>query len=72
MIYQMYAIKDAVVGQIAEPRLFVNEAQAVRWFKTFAAKSDIAADLQLFALGEFNASTGEIRSEVQFVCGGGE
>lgn len=70
MIYEMYAIKDVVAGQISEPRLFVNSGVADRWFQTaFVEKSDIAGDLQLWFIGSFNSESGEIVSDPQFVRG---
>ena len=52
MIYKIYSVKDVVAGQFSEPRIFMNEGLAVRWFKNLCEKSEISSDLSLYYLGE--------------------
>lgn len=67
----LYSIKDTVTGCFSDIKMFVNEAQAKRWFDTFCAESKISSDLQLFSLGQYNALTGDIFPSVSFVKNGG-
>lgn len=70
MNYKMYSVKDVVVGSFSEVRLFNNEQSAVRWFDNACKETKIAGDLQLFYVGDFNAETGEIKANVEFIKGG--
>lgn len=70
MIYKIYSIKDAVAGQFSEPRIFMNEGLAVRWFKNLCEKSEIASDLALYYLGEYDLESGAISSASEFVMNG--
>lgn len=67
----IYTVKDCVTGVMSDLRLFVNQAQALRWFDGFCQESKIAGDLQLFCLGSYNCETGEIFSKVEFEKNGG-
>lgn len=70
MIYKIYSVKDAVAGQFSEPRIFMNEGLAVRWFKNLCEKSEIASDLSLYYLGEYDLEGGAISSAPEFVMNG--
>lgn len=70
MIYKIYSVKDAVAGQFSEPRIFLNEGLAVRWFKNLCEKSDIFSDLSLYYLGEYDLESGAISSASEFVMNG--
>lgn len=70
MIYKIYSVKDAVAGQFSEPRIFINEGLAVRWFKNLCEKSDISSDLSLYYLGEYDLESGSISSAPEFVMNG--
>ena len=70
MIYKIYSVKDAVAGQFSEPRIFMNEGLAVRWFKNLCEKSEIASDLALYYLGEYDLESGAIVSAPEFVMNG--
>ena len=71
MKINIYAIKDQVTGQLANPFYMQNDEQAKREFK-IAVQEDkklnlIKEDLQLFKLGEFDDETGQIKSKVEFL-----
>ena len=70
MIYKIYSVKDVVAGQFSEPRIFMNEGLAVRWFKNICEKSEIAQDFVLYYLGEYDIESGAISSAPEFVMNG--
>lgn len=71
MKYKLYCIKDTVVGNYSDPKLFVNEQSAVRYFDGLCAESKIAKDLQLYYLGEFDIFSGELSCvPCEFIKGG--
>lgn len=67
----LYSIKDCVTGCFSDIKLFVNQAQAERWFDNFCSESKIASDLQLFILGNFDVESGEIIADLHFIKNGG-
>ena len=73
MTLKIYAIKDTKVG-FMQPFYQANNAVAIRSF-TNAVNSDQTNninqnmdDMELWLLGEFNDDTGEIKSEITFLC----
>lgn len=68
---KIYAIKDNVAGTMGMPFYEKNRAIAIRSTTASANNSEgikqIAKDLTLYELGEFNEETGEIFSNVEFV-----
>ena len=48
----------------------MNEGLAVRWFKNLCEKSEIASDLSLYYLGEYDLESGAISSAPEFVMNG--
>lgn len=48
----------------------MNEGLAVRWFKNLCEKSEIASDLALYYLGEYDLESGAISSAPEFVMNG--
>ena len=70
--YEIYSVKDVVTGNFSDIQIMVNRDCAIRWFKGLCAESKIKNDLQLFYLGTYNLSTGEISSAVDFVVGGSD
>ena len=45
-------------------------ADSVRWFKNLCEKSEIASDLSLYYLGEYDLEGGAISSAPEFVMNG--
>lgn len=61
MLYNLYAVRDKIVGAYNAPTLFVNEEAAKRSFKALLQKRpDIAEDLTLWNIGTFEDETGTI------------
>lgn len=57
----LYTIYDKCSGLYSEPFTSVNDDVAKRRFKQICVNSPtMAGDLQLYKLGEYNSSTGEI------------
>lgn len=76
MKYQVYAVKDTVQGELMNPFLLRNDEEAKR---TFAQAVNTPGqhnifvyykDMQLFNLGEYESTTGEIKPNVKYVCSG--
>lgn len=70
MKLNIYCIKDTVVGEYESPFYMKNNGTAMRACSDAinAGKIANAKDKQLYILGEFNTETGEIVSDVKFVC----
>lgn len=68
---KIYAIKDNIAGTMGMPFYEKNRAIAIRSITSSANTNEgikqIAKDLTLYELGEFNEETGEILSNVEFV-----
>jgi len=73
MKYKIYAIKDTIIGEMANPFYQINDGQALRNVTNAvndAQENQIKEnyqDKQLYYLGEFDAATGEITSDVRFI-----
>ena len=78
MILNMYAVKDTVQGEMMNPFLLRNKEEAKRAFGiavNSGKDNNICIyykDMQLFELGEYNTTTGEIKSKVEYVCSGSD
>lgn len=76
MKLKLYAIKDTVQGEMMNPFLLRNAEEAKRAFgQAVNTKGDHQVsiyykDMQLFELGEYDSNTGNITSNVEFVCSG--
>lgn len=76
MKLKLYAIKDTVQGEMMNPFLLRNTEEAKRAFgqavnsKGNHQVSIYYKDMQLFELGEYDSNTGNITSNVEFVCSG--
>ncbi len=76
MKLKMYAVKDTVQGEVMNPFLLRNKEEAKRSFaQAINSKTDTNIvnyykDMQLYELGEYNTTTGEIISKVEYVCSG--
>lgn len=73
MTLKIYAIKDTKVG-FMQPFYQTNNAVAIRSF-TNAVNAEQTNninqnidDMELWHLGEFNDDTGEIKSDIQYLC----
>lgn len=73
MTLKIYAIKDTKVG-FMQPFYQANNAVAIRSF-TNAVNAEQTNninqnldDMELWHLGEFNDDTGEIKSDIQYLC----
>lgn len=71
MIYGIYASKDKLVGSYNIPNAVINDDVAKRSFIIAAGKAPQKNDLELYKIGEFNDSTGElIRKEPELLVKG--
>lgn len=75
MILEFFVIYDKCSGIYSEPFTAVNTQVAQRRFKQICLSSSVVApDLQLYKLGYFNSSTGDItltdNLKPEFVEGG--
>ena len=73
MTLKIYAIKDTKVG-FMQPFYQANNAVAIRAF-TNAVNAEQTNninqnldDMELWHLGEYNDDTGEIKSDIQYLC----
>lgn len=61
MLMNVYSIFDKCSGIYSEPFCAINDDVAKRRFKQICLSSSVVApDLQLYKLGEFESSTGEL------------
>lgn len=65
---KIYAIKDELAGIFGAPFLAPNDAVAQRQFQEQYKESYMKADLQLYALGEYDSDTGEISPKLKFIA----
>lgn len=76
MKYKLYAVKDTVQGEMMNPFLLRNKEEARRTFEqavNSGRDSNVCIyykDMQLYELGEYDTTTGEIKSNVDYVCSG--
>lgn len=72
----MFAVKDTVQGEVMNPFLLRNKEEAKRSFaQAVNSKQDVNIvnyykDMQLYELGEYDTTTGEIVSKIEYVCSG--
>lgn len=75
MKLKIYAVKDTVQGAFMNPFYQHNDMEAQRSF-ALAIKDErssyknIAKDIQLFNLGEFDDETGEINPNLEYISKG--
>lgn len=73
MTLEIYVIKDTVVGAFQNPFYLHNDAEALRIVKTAVnanernALQEYMDNKQLYHLGSFNDTTGEIISKIEFM-----
>ena len=74
MTKELYGIKDCKIGEVLHFFEAVNEEVARRQM-TNAVNDDVkteltlnTSDFELYRLGKFNHTTGEIESKVEFIC----
>lgn len=72
MKYGLYSVKDTVAGVFYDINIFQNNEVAIRYFRGLCSESKIKNDLQFYKLGEYDTTTGEIVSCVEFVLGGAD
>ena len=68
----IFAIRDMLI-EFHAPMVGVNDEQMIRDFRIFCSKkADLEkADLQLFKIGTFDTTTGNIEPmEPKYICGG--
>lgn len=76
MKLKIFAVKDTVQGEMMNPFLLRNKEEAKRTFGVAinsGKDNNICIyykDMQLYELGEYDTTTGEIKSEVEYVCSG--
>lgn len=73
-MFKLYVIYDRVAEQYAEPKTFINEGCAVRWFNGVLSQSKFEpADFDLYCVGDFDSDTGVISAleKPSFVMHGG-
>lgn len=72
MIYEIYAIYDKKAGLFGTPIFQINIETAKRYYNYLMTKqTDLdPLDLDLYYVGKYNSTTGEIVScKPEFVCG---
>lgn len=72
MIYEIYAIYDKKAGLFGTPIFQINIETAKRYFNYLMSKQTEIdpLDLDLYAVGKYNATTGEmVTHKPEFVCG---
>lgn len=78
MKLNIYAIKDTIVGDMANPFYLTNDEEAKRAFKNAVNANNGSnlclnyADMQLFKLGVLDTNTGIIESAVEYLVNGVE
>ncbi len=74
MTQKLYTIKDTVTGEMLMPFTQVNDATMLRGAKIMVKVKEEnflnqnIKDKQIYRLGTFDNVTGEIKSEVKFIC----
>lgn len=75
--YNLYAIKDTVVGELMNPLPMHNDEEAKRTFKEAVNSNNPQSsicknfkDMQMICLGTFDSLTGQIVSDVRFIANG--
>lgn len=74
MNYEFYCIYDKVAGLYALPFANVNEACAIRQFKSILSQGEYEpTDFDLFFVGSFDSNTGKFVAVdlPKFICHGG-
>lgn len=60
-MFNLYAIYDRITVQYSEPRTFINDGSAVRWFNGVMKESKFqASDFELYCIGSYNVDLGVI------------
>lgn len=72
--FNVYAVKDELVGKFLQPIFIETNEEAIRWFKyvlndTAIWKSN-AAMYTLYKIGEFNDRKGYTDTEIEMIQGG--
>lgn len=76
MKLKLYTVKDTVQGEMMNPFLLRNKEEARRTFEqavNSGRDNNVCIyykDMQLYELGEYDSTTGEITSNVDYVCSG--
>lgn len=69
MIYNLYSYYDRVSGLYSAPVPAVNRATAIRSFLEVQKQNPAAKDVEIYEVGSYNISTGEIiAKKPDFVC----
>ena len=75
--YNLYAIKDTVVGELMNPLPMHNDEEAKRTFKEAVNSNNPQSsicknfkDMQMICLGTYDSLTGQIVSDVRFIANG--
>lgn len=61
----VYCLKDRI-GWFQQIMSFMSDDLAIRWFSVYLSNTDskqIADDLSLYRIGEFNVESGQIKGE---------
>lgn len=69
----LYSIFDKVLGEYSAPIMASNDKVAKRWFKSTISKSDYEpVDFQLYKVGSFDTTTGEIGDTYEYIMNGAD
>ena len=77
---KIYSIKDLKEGKFAQPFYFINDAMAKRALfgsvnygeKGKSTLADYPTDYDLYKLGEYDEKTGELKTDIKFICNAGD
>lgn len=78
MKLKMFAVKDNVQGEMMNPFLLRNAEEARRAFRQAVNSNKdnniciYYKDMALYELGEYDSATGNISSNVEYVCSGAD
>lgn len=71
MKFLIFCIYDKVASSFGEPKFFINEGLAARYFMSMCNQTEeiktIASDLDVYQLGSFDSSTGNLESDNKFL-----
>ncbi len=73
MLREIYCIKDIKVAAFISPFAMANEVHAKRYFHELcndetSTINKYPSDYELFRLGTFDDSSGEMVTEIEFLC----
>lgn len=72
--FNIYAVKDELVGRFLSPIFIESDPEAIRWFGHVLNHTEMWKEnpnmFSLYKLGTFNEGSGETTSKVEMIQGG--